>query len=380
MIADVIGVRYRLGLFAAALILGAPGAPLAHDLEGTRVTLTVERDGAFVLDVANHPDWLLLRLEPFVADLPQPIGPPPSDIRAPEARNARLAQLAPVMIDRVVLFVDGREVRPDSAQYLPPPADNEDTDTSFATYRMSGRFDRSAALLRWYYGLVVDPYPLTVTRAGGTSTTEWIGGDAWSGAIDLKHGVRRRRLEVVRQYLELGFTHILPKGLDHILFVLGIFLLSLRLRTIVTQVTTFTLAHSITLGLTMYGIVSLPPRVVEPLIAVSICYVAIENMFIARLTPWRLALVFTFGLLHGMGFAGVLQQLGLPRSDFLTALLSFNVGVEAGQLTVIAMAAACVWRYRHRPWYRRRIVIPASLAIAAVGGYWMVTRALGSGL
>jgi hypothetical protein len=133
----------------------------------------------------------------------------------------------------------------------------------------------------------------------------------------------------------LGYTHILPKGTDHILFVLGIFLLSTRWRPILAQVTAFTVAHTITLGLTIYGIVSLSPRIVEPLIALSIVYVAVENVVTPELRPWRVALVFAFGLLHGMAFAGVLSQLGLPRTEFLTALLCFNAGVELGQLSVI---------------------------------------------
>ena len=169
----------------------------------------------------------------------------------------------------------------------------------------------------------------------------------------------------------------MPKGLDHILFVLGLFLLSVRVRPILIQVTTFTVAHSITLGLTMVGIVSLSPRIVEPLIAFSIAYVAVENLMTSELKPWRLGLVFMFGLLHGMGFAGVLAGLGLPRADFLTALLSFNVGVEAGQLTVIAFATLCVVWYRQQAWYHQRVVVPASLAIATIGVYWTITRALG---
>lgn len=121
----------------------------------------------------------------------------------------------------------------------------------------------------------------------------------------------------------------------------------------------------------------MPARIVEPLIAVSIVYVAIENLVTTELKPWRLALVFSFGLLHGMGFAGVLKDLGLPRSQFLTALLTFNLGVEGGQLTVIALAALCVVASRHEDWYRRRVVVPASVAIAGVGVYWTVTRAIG---
>ena len=178
---------------------------------------------------------------------------------------------------------------------------------------------RNASTLRWLYGLVADPYPLEIRQPDGSATIEWIHGTNWSGTIDLtKSFTRPTRWEIARQYLVLGYTHILPKGLDHILFVLGIFLLSPRVKPMLLQVTAFTIAHSITLGLSIYGVVSLPSRVVEPLIALSIAYVAIENLVTRELKPWRLALVFMFGLLHGLGFAGVLRELGLPRDEFLT--------------------------------------------------------------
>lgn len=232
-----------------------------------------------------------------------------------------------------------------------------------------------ASNLRWLYGIVADPYPLEVRQADGSSTIEWITGTNWSGTIDLTRSFARpTRWDIARQYLALGYTHILPKGLDHILFVLGIFLLSPRLKTMLLQVTAFTVAHSITLGLSIYGWVSLPSGVVEPLIALSIAYVAIENLVTRELKPWRLALVFLFGLLHGLGFAGVLRELGLPRGEFLTGLLAFNLGVEGGQLTVIAAASSLAWPFVGRGWYRHRVVIPASLIIAAIGIYWTITR------
>ena len=181
----------------------------------------------------------------------------------------------------------------------------------------------------------------------------------------------------MRTYLHLGYTHILPKGLDHILFVIGIFLLSTRIKPMLVQVTTFTVAHTMTLGLTIYGVLSLPSTVVEPLIALSIAYVAIENLVTSELKPWRIALVFTFGLLHGMGFAGVLSELGLPRSEAMPALMSFNLGVEGGQVTVIAAMFLALGWGRHKEWYRRVAVVPLSLAIAAVGLYWTVTRIAG---
>jgi hypothetical protein len=125
----------------------------------------------------------------------------------------------------------------------------------------------------------------------------------------------------------------------------------------------------------MYGILAVSPRIVEPLIALSIAYVAVENIFVSELKSWRVALVFAFGLLHGMGFAGVLQELGLPRSEFMMALLTFNLGVEAGQLAVIGAAFLLVgFHWSHRAWYRARIVVPASALIACMAVYWTIAR------
>jgi hypothetical protein len=373
MIAAVNGPRQGLVVTTLALVGLAMGArpAAAHDLERTQVVLTFEADGTFLLEIANDPAWLLLRLESFAG------GAVPAGITS-NARDARLRDLSQVFVDRVVLFVDGHEVRPASAEYLPPrPQTSADALPPLAVFRLRGRMPPHVRTLRWLYGLVIDPYPLTVRRVDGASHIEWINGSDWSGTIDLSNQFRRAtRLGVARDYIALGYTHILPKGLDHILFVIGLFLLSVRLRPILMQVTAFTVAHSITLALTMYGVVALSSRIVEPLIALSIAYVAIENLVTGELKPWRVALVFAFGLLHGMGFAGVLSDLGLPRGEFVTALLSFNVGVEAGQLTVIAIAAAIVAGYRQREWYRRLVVAPASIAIAVVGVYWTIARVI----
>jgi len=328
-------------------------------------------DGSFALDVSNDPMWLLLRLETFAG------GSVPPNI-TPEQRDARLAQLTSVFADRIVLFVDQREVRASGVEYVPPRAlgsGTGDQGKALAGFHLTGTMPRDATRLRWLYGLVGDRYPLEIRQPDGSSTIEWIDGTNWSDAIDLSRSFTRpTRVEIIRQYLWLGYTHILPKGLDHILFVLGLFLLSPRARPLLLQVTAFTIAHSITLGLSIYGLLSLPSRIVEPLIALSIAYVAIENLATRELKPWRLALVFLFGLLHGLGFAGVLRELGLPRGEFLTALLTFNVGVEAGQLTVIAAALIVTAPFVRKGWYHQRVVAPASWLIAAVGIYWTVVR------
>ena len=193
-------------------------------------------------------------------------------------------------------------------------------------------------------------------------------------SLNAKPVAEPSRWFVARQYLVLGFEHILPKGTDHILFVLGLFLLGNRLRPLLWQVTAFTVAHSITLGLSLYGVIRLSPAVVEPLIALSIAFVAVENLCTSELKPWRPFVVFGFGLMHGMGFAGVLMSLGLPRKDFATALVTFNGGVELGQLAVITLAFLVVGWWRQRKWYRSAIVVPASSVIAATGLFWTIQR------
>jgi hypothetical protein len=172
----------------------------------------------------------------------------------------------------------------------------------------------------------------------------------------------------------LGVTHILPWGLDHVLFVLGLALLSPRLGPLLAQVTAFTAAHTLTLALSSYGVVRLPPEIVEPLIALSIVYVAVENVVSPKLRPSRVALVFSFGLLHGLGFAGVLGEIGLPEGQRVTALLAFNVGVELGQLAVIGLAVALVALWVRGGGDRRSLVRSASILIASVGLYWFVQR------
>ncbi|NSX55128.1 HupE/UreJ family protein [Sulfitobacter sp. 1151] len=177
------------------------------------------------------------------------------------------------------------------------------------------------------------------------------------------------------RYIPVGFDHIVPKGLDHILFVLGLFFLTARLGGLLWQVSAFTLAHTVTLALGVTGLVNVPAEIVEPLIAASIVYVAVENLFTDGLKPWRPVVIFGFGLLHGLGFASVLGQFGLPDGQLIAALIGFNVGVELGQLAVIAVAflAVGLW-FRNKPWYKPYIAKPASCLIAAVGAFWFIER------
>jgi hypothetical protein len=180
---------------------------------------------------------------------------------------------------------------------------------------------------------------------------------------------------VVWFYLKLGVQHIIPLGTDHILFVTSLCLLSTHIKTILWQATAFTVAHSVTLALSMKGIMVAPGAVVEPVIALSIVFVAIENIFLSELKPWRIAIVFLFGLIHGLGFASALNEIGLPRNKFYTSILSFNAGVEIGQVIIIV----CVFlfiiiHFGKRKGYRKFLVYPLSIIIAMIAGYWFVKR------
>lgn len=183
---------------------------------------------------------------------------------------------------------------------------------------------------------------------------------------------------VFLRYIGAGFQHIVPLGLDHILFVLGLFFFALKLGPLLWQVSAFTLAHTITLALAATGVVSVPAAVVEPLIAVTIVYIGIENTIGRGNVRGRTLLVFAFGLLHGLGFASVLGEYGIASGRFVWALVGFNIGVELGQIAVISAAflSVGIW-FGAKPWYRARVAIPASLAIAAVGAFWAVDRVLG---
>lgn len=179
---------------------------------------------------------------------------------------------------------------------------------------------------------------------------------------------------VVPRYVGLGFTHILPGGLDHILFILGLFLLARDVFTLLLQVTLFTVAHSLTLGLSLTGWVSLPTQWVEVAIALSIAFIAVENLFCDSLSRWRPWMVFGFGLIHGLGFAHTFAETSVDEASLLPALFSFNLGIELGQLTVVGLAFGAVAMWWRREDYARLIARPASAVIALVGVYWAVER------
>jgi len=186
--------------------------------------------------------------------------------------------------------------------------------------------------------------------------------------------------QTIIEYIILGMEHIVPKGLDHILFIFGVFFFAVKLKPLLWQVTMFTLAHSLTLILASLKLVFIPASIIEPLIALSIGYVAFENIF-QRQSKFhspsntiRYAVIFFFGLIHGLGFAFVLEDIGLPTGQLILSLLSFNIGVEIAQIGLVVLAYLLMFYPSKQLWYRKAIQIPCSLVIGLIGIYWFFER------
>ena len=248
--------------------------------------------------------------------------------------------------------------------------------------RLVGKVPGGSTSLRWYYPPKFGDQAVRVRQVDEErgeyhwSSYQWIKDDKLSEPFSLTEVFAKPTFwSVGSSYVTAGFLHIVPKGLDHVLFILGVFLISMRLRPLLLQITMFTIAHSLTLSLGVLGYLSIPSQVVEPLIALSIAYVAFENLASERLSRFRLPLIFGFGLLHGLGFASVLAEFGLPEGLYLAALFWFNVGVEVAQigLLVAAYLGITVW-FSCPEVYRRYVVLPGSLVIGGVGTYWMAER------
>ena len=356
----------------------------AHQLAFTETTLTLQTDARF--EVA-----LVVDLDALALGAPQDA----DDAALVDALTALSQPELDEVIDRLVTLFQRRvRVRFDRRPVpfgvsFPDRGTPRATESAIPTMlgltaRLTGDIPEAATDVEFFASRAFSDVHLTVIdELRGTTVRMVLERGARSDPVDLTGPIQNPSLRIaVQRYLRLGFFHIIPAGLDHVLFVLGIFLLSPRLRRLVGQVTAFTVAHALTLALGTFDLLTLAPSVVEPLIALSIAWVGAENVWQSRRDTssrggrWRYTVVFSCGLLHGLGFAGVLRELGLPAGERALGLVSFNVGIELGQLAVIAAAALVLGWYRDQPWYGRRVVAPASAIIAVVGMVWALERLL----
>jgi hypothetical protein len=365
----------RLGAVSILFLLTSVRG-FAHDLQFTDVSLELREDGTFRADVACDLDALALGVDSGAdsAVLAASIEAMPAADR--EELEKRLVE---VLKRRIRVRFDGEpapfEVSlPERGQAA--PAGRLPSALGLVA-RLEGPVPASAREVSFFASRGFPPVRLEILRGGARLHVQVLQRGAESAPAPLRGATATSRGGTLVRFLGLGFEHILPAGLDHVLFVLGLALSGSRLRPLLIQVTAFTAAHTLTLVLSTYGVVQLPSRVVEPLIALSITYVAVENVVSTRVRLLRVLLVFTFGLLHGLGFAGVLAGLGLPPGDRVIALLAFNAGVELGQLAVILPAVLLLWGLERAGVPRRRVAVPASVAVGAVGLYWTVSRLMG---
>ena len=198
--------------------------------------------------------------------------------------------------------------------------------------------------------------------------------DASRQSFDYFSGSPRGTLAVVRRFVGAGIHHILI-GPDHLLFLVGLLLLGGTMRRLAFVVTAFTAAHSVTLSIAALNLFSPPPAVVEPLIALSIVYVGVDNLMVRGGRDVRVWIAFVFGLVHGFGFASVLREMDLPPRALGWSLFSFNLGVEVGQLLVVVLVASALAALRHRSEAAgRRLAFAGSLAVVLAGTFWFVQR------
>lgn len=334
----LLGVLSSMLLWCGAMVQ-------AHEVQPTIGDLTVS-DGQLTLDLRLNVEAFLAEIDlDAVDDTNNAVNA--GDYDALRALSAdEIAARAPDLLTRwnavPLLTIDGAPIELRAAS-LDIPQDVDIELPRISTWRLLGDVSYTAGQITVSWP---DGAGAMVLRQQGVDEpfTGYLNGGEISPEIDLGGGGEQTTWQAFVSYIPVGFDHILPKGLDHILFVLGLFFLSTHLRPLIWQVSAFTLAHTVTLALGATGWVNVPGSIVEPLIAASITYVAIENIFTSGLSRWRPLVIFGFGLLHGLGFASVLGEFGLPQGQFIPALIGFNIGVELGQLTVIAVMFVCVWQ------------------------------------
>ena len=361
----------------AGILLLLPCSSAAHEIRPAIVTASVT-GSTYDIKIALNAEALLAGIGSEHKDTNEaPEAATYNSLRAltSQTLKERLSEFAPRWLDGIRIEFNGQRA-PMTIMSVEVPEVADSSRARISTVHLAGPMPVTATTMRWSYSKSYGASVVRLMREGEDPVeVGWLKDGQSSDDIPLRGGMPQSGVQTMLSYIAVGFTHIVPHGLDHILFVLGLYFLSASLRPLLLQVTAFTVAHSVTLGLGLYGFVSMPSSIVEPMIALSIVYVAVENMMSSRLTVWRPVIVFGFGLLHGLGFASVLQEVGLQRSDYATGLIGFNIGVELGQLAVLLTAFLLTgYLFREKSWYRRRIVWPASAAIALVGAFWAVQR------
>jgi AraC-like DNA-binding protein len=245
--------------------------------------------------------------------------------------------------------------------------------------KYSAQVGQPIKTLQWQfrkdYGDSAFRYQLYIKDSYNWSEWRWLRNGQSSGLVELNQKIERSTMQRFLEFIVIGFDHVIPLGWDHILFIIGMALSTLMWRHLLLLVSTFTLAHTLTLGLAMLGLIEITPRIIEPLIAFSISYVAIENLFNSASLFSRNLVVFAFGLIHGLGFASMLKDFEMNDYNFMTTLIGFNVGVELAQIIIVITIFGGLLSLKNLKLnYRKVAIIPISILISLVGFWWGVER------
>jgi len=288
--------------------------------------------------------------------------------------------LLPRFLSRINLKINTFRIRPKVKSISIPPVGDTDLER-ISTIILTGVTPENARFIRWSWAQEFGPSVIRVSGPKKTNNNPPIISAAYvsegkeSDPIFIGNIVKITKVDQFLSYFLMGFTHIIPKGSDHILFIIGLFLLSAHLPTLFWQITSFTIAHSISLALGTISIITVPAVIVEPLIALSIIYIAIENTFTNKLSYWRPIIILVFGIIHGLGFADVLTNLKLESESFFLSLFAFNIGVETGQLLVNLICFMLLgYKFAKKEWYHTKLCRPASIIIGLIGGWWFIQR------
>ncbi len=365
--------------FAAALSMTAPITAAAHEVQPAVADITIT-EGRVEIAIVTAVEPLISGIDlGTVADTNEsPLAPLNDRLRAlpPAELEAALTEAWPGIAARITLRSGETDLVPELTGVTVPPVGDTDIRRD-STIVLTAPLPEGDAPVIFGWESQLGGLIVRQVAAEGEGYSDYLTAGALSEPMPRTGTVEESLGAIIVRYVVSGFDHILPKGLDHILFVLGLYFYALAWRPLLWQVTAFTAAHTVTLALAASGVVSIPGSVVEPLIALSIVFVALENIWSkgrTTITWGRIAVVFGFGLLHGLGFASVLADFGLG-DNFAAKLISFNVGVEIGQMTVIAVAFLLLGlTLGSKPYYRRVVAIPGSVIIAAIATYWFLNR------
>jgi hydrogenase/urease accessory protein HupE len=323
------------------------------------------------LDVHLEPEAVDVTLVAHIFDLAHDLNVTSADeLLKADVVASRAGAMAAMLAPRFSLAADGRLL---SGTVSAPPEILPERQSVKFQFRY--QLERDPGVLRITAAMFpYDPNHQTFVNVyEGSALTQAIL-DRARPTFDYFAGTRQGVAAVIRKFVPAGIHHILI-GPDHLLFLIGLLLLGGSIRQLLLVVTSFTLAHSITLSLAALNIVSPPARLIEPAIALSIVYVGADNLLAAGGRDVRAWIAFTFGFIHGFGFANVLREMDLPRRALGWSLFSFNIGVEIGQLCVVVAVGWLLYSIRARSEYAgRQVAFAGSLVVIAAGAFWFIQR------